>query len=73
MVSLALTTFGLLMLAASWALMRAMRRAPDGYEDELGFHEGIPPRPVAVAKEAARKRVRRVPDQNRANQHVSSV
>jgi hypothetical protein len=81
MASLALTTFGLAVLAGFWALRRAVRRAPDAFEDEFGFHEGIPPRPATgrVARDAqpreepARRRARRLPDTNRANHHAPSV
>ena len=38
----------LLLLAAASALLLAVNRAPEGYEDELGFHEGVAPQPAMV-------------------------
>jgi len=38
----------LLLIAAAAALLFAVNRAPEGYEDELGFHEGIAPQPVEI-------------------------
>ena len=38
-----------LLLVAAAGLLRAVNHAPEGYEDELGFHEGIAPQPVEVA------------------------
>jgi len=38
----------LLLLAAASTLLLAVNRAPEGYEDELGFHEGVAPQPATV-------------------------
>ena len=53
MITLSIVAFGvLLLLAAGTTLFRAVNRAPEGYEDELGFHEGVAPRLVEVMEPA---------------------
>lgn len=32
-------------LVSFYSLARALRQAPDGYEDENGFHHGVAPAP----------------------------
>lgn len=39
---------GILLLAGFAVLMAAAVRAPEGYEDESGFHEGAEPPPAAM-------------------------
>lgn len=50
MITLSIIALGILLLliAAGATLLRAVNRAPEGYEDELGFHEGVAPRLVEV-------------------------
>ena len=54
MITLTIIAFGivLLLVAAGTTLFRAVNRAPEGYEDELGFHEGVAPRLVEVTEPA---------------------
>lgn len=53
MITFTLIALGFLLVAATVALLYAAGRAPEGYEDELGFHEGAEPRPQEVTKLAA--------------------
>jgi hypothetical protein len=53
MITFTLVTLGFLMVAAAVALLYAAGRAPEGYEGELGFHEGAEPRPQELTKLAA--------------------
>jgi hypothetical protein len=53
MITVTLLALGILLLAGLIALLYAADRAPEGYEDELGFHEGVEPRPQVLAKPAA--------------------
>lgn len=50
MITFSIIVFGILLLlvAAATTLLRAVNRAPEGYEDEFGFHEGVAPRLVEV-------------------------
>lgn len=54
MITLSIIALGILLVlvAAATTLLRAVNRAPEGYEDELGFHEGVAPRPVEVVEAA---------------------
>lgn len=54
MTILAIISFGFSLLAGVAALCRAATRAPEGYEDELGFHTGIEPRSQGTTTAAAR-------------------
>jgi len=45
MISLTLIAFGFLLLPGGAALFQAVQQAPEGYEDEQGFHEWIRPQP----------------------------
>ena len=45
MIALVLTTLGFLLLAGLAVLYHAAIHSPIGYEDELGFHEVVGPRP----------------------------
>jgi hypothetical protein len=53
MITLTITTLLAFTLIASYALARAYKHAPDGYEDETGFHHGIMPRTQVAAAHAA--------------------
>jgi hypothetical protein len=54
MITLTIIALGILLLlaAAAVTLLRAVNRAPVGYEDEFGFHEGVAPQPVEVVAAA---------------------
>jgi hypothetical protein len=39
---------GILLLAGFAVLVAAAVRAPEGYEDESGFHEGVKPHPAVA-------------------------
>jgi hypothetical protein len=45
MITLTIIAFGFLLLAGGAALLHAVQHAPEGYEDEQGFHECANPRP----------------------------
>ena len=55
MITLTTIAFGFLLLAGGAAILRAVHHAPEGYEDELGFHERVHSgcqRPLKAAVEA---------------------
>ena len=54
-----LLSAGSLFLASTVALISAIKKAPMGYEDELGFHEGVATPAPAMAHGVNRKAVRR--------------
>jgi hypothetical protein len=45
MITFAITSLVAFTLVAFFALARALKHAPEGYEDNAGFHHGITPRP----------------------------
>jgi hypothetical protein len=45
MMTLAIIASVVLLVAGVAALLHAVKHAPEGYEDELGFHEGVEPWP----------------------------
>lgn len=53
MITVMLIALGFLLLAGLVALRYAADHAPEGYEDALGFHEGVEPRPQVLTKSAA--------------------
>jgi len=53
MITVALIALGGLLLAGLAALLYAADRAPEGYEDARGFHEGVEPRPPVSTKPVA--------------------
>ncbi|HUJ42726.1 MAG TPA: hypothetical protein VLW52_03860 [Opitutaceae bacterium] len=53
MITVALTALGLFLLAGLAAFLYAAERAPEGYEDNRGFHDGVEPRPQALTKPPA--------------------
>ncbi len=50
MIAGGLIALGILLLAGFAVLVAAAARAPEGYEDASGFHEGIEPHPAAMLK-----------------------
>jgi hypothetical protein len=46
MIAFTITALLAFTLLSFLALARAFKHAPEGYEDETGFHHGITPRPV---------------------------
>lgn len=50
MLMLLFIALGVLTAAAAITTAFAVLRAKDGYEDESGFHFGVPPRPQPVAQ-----------------------
>ncbi len=48
MIAGGLIALGVLLLAGFAVLVAAALRAPEGYEDESGFHEGVEARPGAM-------------------------
>ena len=53
MTTFTLIALGFLLVAAASTLLYAAGRAPEGYEDESGFHKGAEPRPQELTKHAA--------------------
>jgi hypothetical protein len=53
MITVTLIALGMLLLAGLAALVLAADRAPEGFEDDRGFHHGFEPRPQELAKPAA--------------------
>ena len=53
MITFTLIALGFLLVAAAVALLFATLRAPEGYEDELGFHKGAAPQSPELTKLAA--------------------
>jgi hypothetical protein len=45
MITTLIITLSALTLVSFYSLARALRHAPDGYEDENGFHHGVAPAP----------------------------
>jgi hypothetical protein len=45
MITATITSLVAFTLIAFFALARALKHAPEGYEDGTGFHHGITPRP----------------------------
>jgi hypothetical protein len=60
MISLTLIAFGFLLLPGGAALFQAVQQAPEGYEDEQGFHEWIRPQPQGTWRGLAATKVARV-------------
>jgi hypothetical protein len=48
MITLAITTAGIFLLAGVVAIFHAAGHAPEGYEDELGFHARVQPVPAKM-------------------------
>jgi hypothetical protein len=49
MTSFIITALSVVTLVGFAALARALKHAPEGYEDGAGFHHGIMPSPHAIA------------------------
>jgi hypothetical protein len=49
MITLTLTTLSIFIIAGFSALVLALKRAPEGFEDAAGFHLGLAPVAVSVA------------------------
>jgi hypothetical protein len=56
MITLTIIAFGFLLLVGGAALLHAIQHAPEGYEDEQGFHECVNSRPPGALKTAVAAR-----------------